>query len=385
MFAMVTLALVGALLVLNLVVLSRLRAQQGSETRLRDEMARGRQQQAEEARALREELAASVQRFASQSDMRAETLRNSLAQSLTELQRDQRTELERSRAVVEHRLQAIQTDNAAKLEQMRQTVDEKLQSTLETRLGESFRMVSERLEQVHKGLGEMQTLAAGVGDLKKVLTNVTTRGAWGEVQLENLLTQMLTPDQFAEMCRRRGTGSGWSLRSGCRVRGRRRVWLPVDAKFPSETYQRLAAAQERGDAEGVEACSKELEMVVKACAKTFSEKYLDAAEYDRFRDSVSGDGGALCGSTAAAWPGRDTATELPGGAGGADDFRGNPEQPADGFPDPGDPAAVGRGVEAAGRREDAIREVFAGAGHDSETFGAGDTDGGRGVSANPGD
>ncbi|HXJ41625.1 MAG TPA: DNA recombination protein RmuC [Bryobacteraceae bacterium] len=274
MFSIVIVALLGALLVLNLVVLARLRAQQGSETRLLDELARGRQQQAEEARALREELAASVQRFAAQSDARADALRNSLAQSLTELQRDQRTELERSRAVVEQRLMAIQTDNAARLEQMRQTVDEKLQTTLETRLGESFRLVSERLEQVHKGLGEMQNLASGVGDLKKVLTNVTTRGAWGEVQLENLLTQMLAPDQFARNVSTAGNGERVEFAIRLPGPGTTPVWLPVDAKFPSETYQRLAAAAERGDAEGVEACAKELETVVRACAKTFSSKYL---------------------------------------------------------------------------------------------------------------
>lgn len=274
MFSGITFGVVALLLVVNLIVLLRLRAQEGGEARLRDELARGRQQQADEARALRHELALSVERFASQTEMRAESLRASLAQSLAELQRDQRTELERSRAAIEQKLQAIQTDNAAKLEQMRQTVDEKLQTTLETRLGESFRLVSERLEQVQKGLGEMQNLAAGVGDLKKVLTNVTTRGAWGEVQLENLLNQMLAPEQFARNVSTAGNGERVEFAIRLPGPGATPVWLPIDAKFPSETYQRLAAAAERGDAEGVENCAKELETVIRACAKTFSFKYL---------------------------------------------------------------------------------------------------------------
>lgn len=292
MFEIALLALLGVLLVLNLVMMARLRSSQGSESALREdlsrarlqqtdearvlreELARARQQQSEEGRALREELASGIQRFALQSEQRADALRTALTQSLTELQRDQRTELERSRAVVEQRLHAIQTDNAAKLEQMRQTVDEKLQSTLETRLGESFRIVSERLEQVHKGLGEMQNLASGVGDLKKVLTNVTTRGAWGEVQLENLLTQMLAPEQFARNVSTAGNGERVEFAIRLPGPGTTPVWLPVDAKFPAEAYQRLAAAAAAGDAEGTEACSRELETVIKACARTFSGKYL---------------------------------------------------------------------------------------------------------------
>jgi len=274
MFAVVTLALVVLLLILNLMLVFRLRAQEGGESRLRDELARTRQQQADEARSLREEIARNVQRFASQAEMRSESLRASLAQNLAELQRDQRTELERSRLTVEQKLHAIQTDNAARLEQMRQTVDEKLQNTLETRLGESFRLVSERLEQVQKGLGEMQTLASGVGDLKKVLTNVTTRGAWGEVQLENLLNQMLSPEQFARNVSTAGNGERVEFAIRLPGPGATPVWLPVDAKFPAEAYQRLASAAERGDAEAVESCSRELEAVVKACARTFSLKYL---------------------------------------------------------------------------------------------------------------
>src|SRR6185369_16207709 len=153
---------------------------------------------------------------------------------------------------------AIQTDNAARLEQMRLTVDEKLQTTLETRLGESFRIVSERLEQVHKGLGEMQSLASGVGDLKKVLTNVTTRGAWGEVQLENLLNQILAPEQFARNVSTAGNGERVEFAIRLPGPGAGPVWLPVDAKFPAESYQRLVNAAERGDADAVDACAREL-------------------------------------------------------------------------------------------------------------------------------
>jgi DNA recombination protein RmuC len=253
MFSVLVLAALGALIVLNLFLLSRLRSAEGSEARLRADIAQARMQQADE----------SLERFASHTH-----------QQLAGMQRDQRSELETIRSVVDRRLLSLQTENAARLEQMRQTVDEKLQSTLETRLGESFRLVSERLEQVHKGLGEMQSLASGVGDLKRVLSNVTTRGAWGEVQLENLLTQLLAPDQFERNFSPAGFGERVEFAIRLPGADAAPVWLPIDAKFPSETYQRLAAAAERCDAEAVEVCARELEAVVRACAKTFSAKYL---------------------------------------------------------------------------------------------------------------
>jgi len=229
-------AILAAVLIVNLILLARSRSADATERRLRDDIERLRQNQAEQSRALREEVAAGIQRFAGQNDQRAEALRNAVTQHLTAMQ---------------------------------QTVDEKLQSTLEKRLGESFKLVSDRLEQVHKGLGEMQTLASGVGDLKRVLTNVTTRGAWGEVQLENLLTQMLAPDQFARNVS--PTGNGERVEFAIKLPD---AWLPIDAKFPTEAYQRLAVAAERSDADAVERYSKELEGVVRACAKTFSSKYL---------------------------------------------------------------------------------------------------------------
>jgi DNA recombination protein RmuC len=186
--------------------------------------------------------------------------------------------LEAVRVTVEDKLQSMQIDNAKQLDQMRQTVDEKLQGTLERRLGESFKQVSERLEQVHKGLGEMQTLATGVGDLKKVLTNVKTRGTWGEVQLGALLEQVLNPDQFATNVVTKDGGERVEFAIKLPGQGADKdetVWLPIDAKFPVEDYQRLVEAQERADAEGVEAAGKQLENRVKGCAGDICEKYLN--------------------------------------------------------------------------------------------------------------
>jgi DNA recombination protein RmuC len=186
--------------------------------------------------------------------------------------------LEAVRVTVEGKLQSMQIDNAKQLEQMRQTVDEKLQGTLEKRLGESFKQVSERLELVHKGLGEMQTLATGVGDLKKVLTNVKTRGTWGEVQLGVLLEQVLNPDQFATNVATKDGGE--RVEFAIRLPGQgtdkdETVWLPIDAKFPVEDYQRLIEAQEKSDVEGVEVAGKQLENRVKACAWDICGKYLN--------------------------------------------------------------------------------------------------------------
>lgn len=186
--------------------------------------------------------------------------------------------LDALRLTVEGKLQCIQNDNKEQLEKMRQTVDEKLQGTLEKRLGESFKQVSERLEQVHKGLGEMQTLATGVGDLKKVLTNVKSRGTWGEVQLGALLEQVLSPEQFASNVDTKDNRE--RVEFAIKLPGQggdqsRPVWLPIDAKFPVEDYQRLVEAQERSDANATEVAAKQLENRVKGCAKDIGEKYLN--------------------------------------------------------------------------------------------------------------
>ncbi len=203
---------------------------------------------------------------------------NTMSSAIGKLSESNDKKLDALRATVEAELRRIHDDNAKQLEQMRQTVDEKLQGTLEKRLGESFKQVSERLEQVHKGLGEMQTLATGVGDLKKVLTNVKARGMWGEVQLGALLEQVLTPDQFARNVSTKNNGERVEFAiklPGQTADGEGPLWLPIDAKFPVEDYQRLSEAQERSDAESIENAGRQLENRVKSCARDISAKYLN--------------------------------------------------------------------------------------------------------------
>lgn len=201
-----------------------------------------------------------------------------IEQRLGTLTQTNEGKLESLRRTVDDRLGQIHRDNAEKLESMRQTVDERLHGTLEQRLGESFKQVSERLEQVHRGLGEMQVLATGVGDLKKVLTNVKTRGGWGEVQLEALLEQMLSPEQYERNVKTR-EGSGDVVEFAIRLPGKPDegldfVWLPIDAKFPLEDYQRLVDASQEGDRDLVELATRALERRVRQCAKDISTKYL---------------------------------------------------------------------------------------------------------------
>jgi DNA recombination protein RmuC len=200
-----------------------------------------------------------------------------MASAIDKLADSNEKKLEAVRTTVEGQLLSMKSDNAKQLEQMRLTVDEKLQGTLEKRLGESFKLVSERLEQVHKGLGEMQSLATGVGDLKKVLTNVKTRGTWGEVQLGALLEQVLSPDQFASNVSTKGNAERVEFAVKLPGQGANKseiVWLPIDAKFPVEDYQRLIEAQERVDLDGIEAAGKDLENRVRSCARDICEKYL---------------------------------------------------------------------------------------------------------------
>ena len=200
-----------------------------------------------------------------------------MQEHLSELNAATQRNLSEIRLTLEARLQALQTGNEARLEQMRATVEEKLQTTLETRLGESFRLVSERLEQVHQGLGEMQSLAAGVGDLKRVLGNVKVRGTFGEAQLGSLLEQVLLPDQYAANLATR-PGSAERVEFAIRLPGRGggdTVWLPIDAKFPAEDYERLQSAQELGDAEAVEDAARALENRIKVEARSIREKYIE--------------------------------------------------------------------------------------------------------------
>jgi DNA recombination protein RmuC len=189
-----------------------------------------------------------------------------------------RTNLVDVRQTLEARLQALQQGNEARLEQMRATVEEKLQSALEARLGESFRLVSERLEQVHRGLGEMQALAQGVGDLKRVLSNVKTRGIFGEVQLAALLEQVLAPDQYEKNVRTR-PGSKETVEFAVKLPGKsdgRPVWLPIDAKFPTQDYERLLVAHDGADKDAVEAAARALEQRIRLEARNVREKYVEA-------------------------------------------------------------------------------------------------------------
>jgi DNA recombination protein RmuC len=255
-----------------------------TERSLRDELGRGRGEAAEEAQRLRELTAAESKRQRDEvqaqlvglSRLQRETLDGFGArlQQLTDSNAKRQEEL---RKTLELRLEGLQKENAEKLEQMRQTVDEKLQGTLEKRLGESFKLVQGQLEAVQRGLGEMQALATGVGDLKKVLTNVKTRGTWGEVQLGALLEQMLSPDQYAaNVAPKPGSGERveYVVKFPGHGQGDGEVMLPIDAKFPTEDYQRLVEASEKGDAAGVEAAGKALEARIKGCAKDIRDKYI---------------------------------------------------------------------------------------------------------------
>jgi DNA recombination protein RmuC len=195
--------------------------------------------------------------------------------------KNQREELTKSlegvRSIVDNRLKQLQEDNSKQIDKMRATVDEKLQGTLEKRLGESFKLVSDRLEQVHQGLGAMQQLASDVGGLQKVLTNVKARGGWGEVQLGALLEQVLTPEQFARNVKTRDE-SAENVEFAIKLPGDENgapVWLPIDAKFPTEDYHRLVAAQERGDVNAVEESMKSLEAQLKRSAKDICQKYIN--------------------------------------------------------------------------------------------------------------
>ena len=255
------------------------------ERDVRGDLATARTESAAAAAAAREELAGGVARFAQamqqqlagMATAQGEELQR-FGERLAELTRVNGERLEAVRATVEQRLDVLRAENANKLDEMRATVDEKLQSTLEQRLGASFKQVSDRLEQVHKGLGEMQTLAAGVGDLKRVLANVKTRGGWGEVQLATLLAEMLTPAQYAENVATR-PGSSERVEFAIRLPGKADTgapcWLPIDAKFPLDHWQRLQDALERADVPVAEASRKALDDFFRAEARKIRDKYVE--------------------------------------------------------------------------------------------------------------
>jgi len=269
------------------------KGQERGERELRDEFARNREESTAQMSTLRQEVGSSLKNVADSVHLEIsglsqfqQTQMDGFGDRLGKLVEANEKKSDALRTAVEAKLTQLQTDNAAKLEEMRRTVDEKLQSTLEKRLGDSFKLVSDRLEQVHKGLGEMQTLASGVGDLKKVLTNVKTRGTWGEIQLGNLLEQFLTADQYARNVRTK-SGSDDLVEFAIKFPGRgndpdKPLWLPIDAKFPKEEYERLLDAADRGDAEGVEDSSRKLEVHMKTEAKKIRDKYLDPPQTTDF-------------------------------------------------------------------------------------------------------
>lgn len=252
--------------------------QQRLELMVKEEISRSREEMNGSSRAAREELGNSLRTFQESFSTQLHALLQSNETRLQSLIQSNEQKLDRMRETVEQKLTSLQDDNSKKIEQMRQTVDEKLHATLEKRLGESFQLVSERLEQVHKGLGEMQTLASGVGDLKKVLTNVKTRGVWGEMQLASLLEQVLTPEQYGTNIATK-KGSADRVEFAVKLPGYDQpdsvVWLPIDAKFPQEDYQRLLEAQDMGNTELATAAMANLDNRIKNEAKQIREKYID--------------------------------------------------------------------------------------------------------------
>jgi DNA recombination protein RmuC len=249
-----------------LLVLFRSRQLPDLDEPLRQEFALSRKELGEATKALRQELAANLNQTRESIDKRVENLRD---------KNDEKLEL--IRKTVEGRLESLQKDNSKKLEKMRQTVDEKLQSTLEKRLGQSFKLVSERLEQVQRGLGEMQGLATDVGDFKRVLTNVKTRGTWGEVQLENLLEQIFIKDHYERQVMLSSTSRDavdFCIKLPDKSSKDGFIYLPIDAKFPLEDYQRLVAAQDTVDLPAIEIATKAMVARIKLEAKSIKEKYI---------------------------------------------------------------------------------------------------------------
>ena len=218
-----------------------------------------------------------IDAFGQQLALLQKTLSDTLVMQLQSVSESNARRMGEVRETLEKQLAQLQATNSAKLDEMRKTVDEKLQTTLETRLGESFKQVADRLEQVHKGLGEMQTLAQGVGDLKHLLTNVKTRGIFGEAQLSALLEQVFTVDQYAAQVATQ-PGSKNTVDFAIRLPGRsdsgEPLWLPIDAKFPNEDYERLLNAQARADVQGAESAGKALEIRIRLEARSISEKYI---------------------------------------------------------------------------------------------------------------
>ncbi|MBP7859410.1 DNA recombination protein RmuC [Patescibacteria group bacterium] len=255
-----------------------------NERGLKEEMSLSRKEYADSEKRLREELSNLFKGFGDSLDKRMSEFANTQNKNfegfsikLTELIDKNDIKMEKVREVVEKKLDFLQKDNSEKLESIRVTVDEKLHATLEKRFGESFKLVSDRLDLVHKGLGEMQVLANGVGDLKKVLSNVKTRGTWGEAQLGNLIEEIFTPDQYEKNVKTKKTSKD-NVEYAIKLPGNedgKNIWLPIDAKFPLEDYQKLVEAQDLGDTISVEEFGKSLENRIKSEAKDIRDKYID--------------------------------------------------------------------------------------------------------------
>ena len=257
---------------------------QGFRSDMRDEFARNRKEAAELAQSQREELTRNQELFAKRMEEEAKdrvaALRLQFEDLIKQLDAQNKqaiTAVKDVRETTEKQLKEIREDNGKRLEEMRKTVDEKLQVTLEKRLGESFKLVSERLEQVHQGLGEMQNLATGVGDLKKVLNNVKTKGILGEYQLGNILEQLLPREQYEENIATR-PGSSERVEFAIRMPGagdNETIWLPIDSKFPLQGYENLLNARESGDLEAIAQAEKALTTTIEAFAKDISKKYVE--------------------------------------------------------------------------------------------------------------
>lgn len=242
-------------------------SQERTERSVRDEISRLRTETQTQAQQERTELSLALKSF-----------EGSMQTRLSELTSATEKKIESVRLIIDEKLKQIQEDNACQLDRMRATVDEKLQTTLEKRLGESFKLVSERLEQVQKGLGEMQVLATGVGDLKKVLLNVKTKGVLGECQLGVILEQLLTPAQYEKNVRTKNGSADhveYAVKIPSKEDSTKVIWLPMDAKFPTEDYTRLMNAYEAGDVAEVEAGIKNLKTRIEKFAKDISVKYID--------------------------------------------------------------------------------------------------------------
>ena len=277
---------ISALLLIFVLIKLKANGSTGLDQTVREELRFGREESAKTARDLREEVSAG-QKLSM--DMMVRTIGEmgksqndnleSIARLIQEMTESNRVGIEKLRSSIDTQLKYLQESNEKKLDQMRETVDEKLQSTLEKRLGESFKLVSERLEAVQHGLGEMKNLATGVGDLKKVLTNVKARGTWGEVQLGALLEQILTPDQYDKNVRTR-IDSQESVEYAIRLPGQDDghescVWLPIDSKFPQEDYLRLVDAADTADVDAVQKATAALIRSVHNSAKEIRDKYLN--------------------------------------------------------------------------------------------------------------